>query len=365
MILPNFSDSINLLERLFLAKPSTQPAATNTPMIIYGAGELGKLALEYCKYVGIKVECMVDKHISGGGVFPLSCLKNLPNHPILISTASSPFGEIKDSLVSMGCSNVVSFYDYAQNFKDKHPINNGWYAFPISEDDKRGMTNVLIRLEGDKSRAAYLQSLAWRITREDWIFPDSKVVRKDRYFIPEVVSALTRSEMFLDIGSYDGRVVDQLIGIAGDIDSAVLIEPDSGNISKCPPREKVSIIMAAVNDVPGIVPFAGGFDYASRISDYGTTLTKCITIDSLDFNPTFIKIHAEGGELAAIIGGKNKIVKTRPILAVTTYHNRDGLWKIPLYLMTLLDDYDFYFRMHSWMGTGTVIYAIPRKRGLK
>jgi hypothetical protein len=47
---------------------------------------------------------------------------------------------------------------------------------------------------------------------------------------------------------------------------------------------------------------------------------------------------------------------------VTTYHDRDGLWKIPAWLLDTLPDYRLLMRGHGWCGTGTVVYCIPAER---
>jgi hypothetical protein len=50
------------------------------------------------------------------------------------------------------------------------------------------------------------------------------------------------------------------------------------------------------------------------------------------------------------------------VIAATVYHNDDGIWKTPLWMMHSLEDYRFLFRVHSWCGTGAVLYAIPAER---
>jgi hypothetical protein len=62
-------------------------------------------------------------------------------------------------------------------------------------------------------------------------------------------------------------------------------------------------------------------------------------------------------------GARQTLLTSRPIVAVTVYHNADGMWRTPLWLMQTLPDYRFLFRSHSWCGTGAVVYAIPKERG--
>ena len=111
--------------------------------------------------------------------------------------------------------------------------------------------------------------------------------------------------------------------------------------------------------------FAIGYGYASKLTTLDTVKSiklEVKKIDTLDIRPTFIKLHLEGGEYNALKGAINTIIKNRPILCVTTYHNDDGVWKIPLFLKEQLKNYKFIYRLHSWCGTGAILYAIPNER---
>jgi hypothetical protein len=50
-----------------------------------------------------------------------------------------------------------------------------------------------------------------------------------------------------------------------------------------------------------------------------------------------------------------------PMSEATVYHNDDDIWRTALWLMETLPNYSFLFRLHSWYGTGAVIYAIPMR----
>jgi hypothetical protein len=86
------------------------------------------------------------------------------------------------------------------------------------------------------------------------------------------------------------------------------------------------------------------------------------TIDELNIEPTFIKMHLEGEDYNAFKGGNKTIQNSRPIIAATTYHNRLGIWQFPELLMETLSNYMYFMRQHSWCDTGSVLYAIPKER---
>lgn len=73
-------------------------------------------------------------------------------------------------------------------------------------------------------------------------------------------------------------------------------------------------------------------------------------------------MHLEGGEMNALIGAIKTLRQHRPILAVTIYHNYDTALKLPAYLIGNLEDYIYLVRLHSYGGTGAVLYAIPKER---
>ena len=79
--------------------------------------------------------------------------------------------------------------------------------------------------------------------------------------------------------------------------------------------------------------------------------------------PSEISIHAEGFEYETLNLNLNILQTWRPKMEVACYHSRDGLWKIPKFLMDNLPDYDFKFRLHSFQGQGAYIYATPKERG--
>ncbi len=65
-------------------------------------------------------------------------------------------------------------------------------------------------------------------------------------------------------------------------------------------------------------------------------MAPVVTLDSLGLAPDFVKLHLEGAELAALAGGRETLIRHRPVLAVTVYHNADGIWKTPAWLMETL-----------------------------
>jgi hypothetical protein len=125
---------------------------------------------------------------------------------------------------------------------------------------------------------------------------------------------------------------------------------------------KVNVLEMVLGDRRCINKVYDGIDYATQLCSFGNRSVTVDTVDGLRLAPTFVKLHVEGDELNVFIGGLETIRQSRPIVAATIYHNELGIYRFPQVLMSCLDDYDYYLRLHGWCGTGLVMYALPRTR---
>jgi FkbM family methyltransferase len=173
-------------------------------------------------------------------------------------------------------------------------------------------------------------------------------------------------ETFVDAGSHHGDVTTEFIRITnGKFSMIGAFDPDIENnrmFSKRIHDKRIHLIPYALHEKSGVAKFHYGLDHASQISDTGKDYVATYELDSFHMPATFIKMHLEGAELPALKGSKHTLLGSRPIIAATICHNEDGLWKTPLWLMSLLEDYKFLLRLHCWCGSNAVIYAIPNER---
>jgi hypothetical protein len=149
------------------------------------------------------------------------------------------------------------------------------------------------------------------------------------------------------------------------------VEPDSANravlqswANALPPslRERIELHDFALARRSGHRRFVAGQGYASRIWGAGDEMVAVRAIDDLAWQPSFIKLHLEGGEWRALQGAVRTLTSCRPLLALTVYHRRDGLYPLAHWLMRLLPDHQWRFRLHGWLGTAAVIYGVPPGR---
>jgi len=379
---PNPQRASELL-RVIANRPSAAGArSVDKPLAIYGAGNLGKMAATYFRHLGVEFLFVVDANPSlhqgdpfweGVTVFSANEIPIDQRESTLLAVcvATSPFSDISASLLEDGWRDAVPFYDIAEAYQDRHPLGNGWFVGQLDRVDLKEMDGVMARWKDDVSRAHHLQFVAWHRLREDWHFNDAPVTTNDRYFIPELLATLHDHESFLDVGAHHGEVIQQFVTTVGNRFAAICaIEPDTVNQARLSDQVEpfetsdsaVNVLTCAVGEKQGRMNFYNGLGYASQFADIGPRLIEVKRIDDLGLAPTFIKLHLEGWELSALKGSLNTLTRYRPIVVTTAYHNRLGLWELPKWLMDNLSNYAYLVRLHSWCGTGLVIYCIPDER---
>jgi FkbM family methyltransferase len=380
---PDVESAKRMLKDIANMDITCAPRKVDKPLVIYGAGELGRMAKSYFDRLHIPVRYVVDRTPAPHRKDPFWRGVDIVNPSdvsasdhkeslLAVCVVKAQFSQLHQEVCSQGWADAVPFYDIAEAYRDRHPLGNGWMSGKLDSTDIENIESVLSGWHDDASRAHHLQFIAWRALREDWVFDDAGVNTDDRFFIPEILSLLRNDEVFCDLGAHHAEVILRFLKVTSNNFSKVLaIEPDTENIArlhttlgKLEPEilKKIRVLNSAVAAQAGIRNFFQGLDYASQLSDLGLHPMEVTTIDNLQLAPTFLKLHLEGGELEALTGGLQVLKKYRPIIAATTYHNIQGLWELPKWLMEALSEYKFHIRLHGWCGTGAVVYGIPNER---
>ena len=371
-----------LLAELATAPCDFAPAKADAPLALYGAGNLGRLARDFFKAVGRDCVMAIDLNAdrmkadtgwSGVPILRPDEVTDAVKHDARLSlcVVTAPYVPLERSLAAQGFKDIAPFFDMAEGFRHLHPLSNGWFAPPLTARDAAKTAAVLARWDDDISRAHHLQFLAWRRLREEWTFTAAPVAGGNRFFIPEVTDVLGRDEVYVDAGAHHGSVIEAFIEQTGSaFRQIVAIEPDPSNraclaenLRRWLPNDpRVTICDHVLAEDKREAPFHDGLDYASQISGTGCRRVTTSMLDALALSPTFVKLHLEGGELGALKGAQRTLLAHRPIIVATVYHNADGIWETPHWLMDSLPDYRFLFRAHAWCGNGAVVYAIPHER---
>ena len=179
---------------------------------------------------------------------------------------------------------------------------------------------------------------------------------------------------WLDIGAFDGDTIRSIARSGKDLNDVnfVCIEPDLINFSKltvCAQEvtQMAKCLNIAVGAAVGTVLFKDEGSLSSSSSngnpsqDSNFREVQVTTIDNLctDFIPTHIKMDIEGAEKAALQGAIQTLLSCRPKIAISLYHLPSDIVEIPLMLMELLTNYEWFIRCYGAHGYDTILYGLP------
>jgi len=383
--LPDREQACRLLTQLIAAPPPPRLPADSGPVVLYGAGELGQMAAAWCRDFGVRIQGVVDAAAARWNGHPawaahrVLAPQEVPaqwrhEHRLLTCISTLPQVPLSAELRTQGWQEVQPFYDFADDWHTpRHPLNNGWRApLPAGGPALAQLRAVLDGWDDAVSRAHHLQFLAWRCRRQEWSFDEAPVVPDERYFIAELAACWRPGERIVDGGAYHGQMLARwLRERPGWLARAWALEPDPANYGALrrwhaglppPLGGRIALHPLALGRRSGRRRFVTGQGYGSRLWPLGDHTVELRPLDAQPWSPTYVKLHLEGGEAAALAGAASTLARSRPLLALTVYHRRDGLWATAAYLMRTLPTYRWLFRLHGWLGTGAVIYGLPHER---
>lgn len=369
-----------LIQRLLNSSDShPETIDLSNGIYIYGAGELGMLAVEYCEACGILILGVLDQNKTGlikGRLseYPICKPDEIPMEerfhlPLAVAVATVDFASISKIVKSCGWKNDLPFYALTGEKRAGHPLSNGWLVGCITEQELEKVRWVCKNWDDDISLLHYEAFLDWHIDGTELSLTCEGIDPNQRYTIAPLLTEFSnRHRQMVDVGSHRGESIKRLVDADVLFDEYVLIEPDLESMRKLksnvknylPAYKKISFLNYVLGTSNSLMPFKEGLGYCSQLWSGSTIVRSVNTLDSLDCRPDFLKIHTEGSELDVLLGGVDTISRDRPVLAFSIYHNRDGLCRIPFESMQLFEDYKWYFRLHSYQGTGGFIYGVPK-----
>ena len=176
-------------------------------------------------------------------------------------------------------------------------------------------------------------------------------------------------ETFVDAGGFDGETSRSFARWAKSYERIYVFEPSAEQQEKCRAHladlPDVSIEPYGLWSASGKRSFeinGAGTNCAEETNAHrgGTNIPVVSLDDHLgDRRATFIKMDIEGAEMAALRGAEHIIRTQHPKLAISVYHCRDDVWRVPMLLLEYYPDYRFYYRVYAFSGNDTVLYAIP------
>ncbi len=281
------------------------------------------------------------------------------------------YHEIRKQMMDEGFSCFERIYSMAYTPKELELEDK------LSYEDK--IQKVLAVCADKRSREVF------RCLTDSWSMksiPDNyfqKIMDPNQYFDTEIIH-LQPDEVFVDLGAYIGDTWEQfLFACHGKYEKAHLFELDPNiyrRLMKCVgerfagPHGGEGIVQCypyGVSDQAGVVQFTMGESNSTVLShaedqSINTNICsgKCVRLDDILKNErvTFIKMDVEGAEQGALRGAAELIKKQKPKLAISIYHSPEDMLEIPVYLKTLVPEYQIYIRHYTDLMYETVCYAV-------
>jgi len=356
-------------------------ADSGNRVVLFGAGNLGRKALACLRSIDVEPLAFADNgetrwgaQVDGVPVLsPKEAAERYGASALFVVTIWSLghfYPETRAKLEKLGCGRVEPVAPLRWKFADRllpDYCNNLPHKLYEQAPDVHRAASIWA---DEFSRKEYLNQVKWRALGD--LNALGPPVSEKQYFLDSLYQ-IQENEIFIDCGAYIGDTAEVLVSRYPDFSRIVAIEADPQNFERLtkwiamldvPLSSKIHALKAAVSSARGELHFQASGDEAARLAAGGDVVVECVSLDDLlaDDGPTFIKMDIEGAELDALAGARRTIQTHRPILAVCVYHKQDDLWRVPLFVRSMDDDYRFYLRPHEADGKELVCYAVPEYR---
>lgn len=358
-----------------------------TRIVLFGAGGLGRRTLAGLRAAGVEPLAFSDNRSSLWGcsiddvpvVAPREAAERFGSDAVFVVTIWGAGSEHRlahsvEQLEALGADLVLPVawlaWRYAEQLLPFYAMDLPSRLLTQSAEVRRCFT----LLADDRSRDEYVSQVRWRLSGDPGGL--SHPVPGLQYLVTDVADAVP-GDVVLDCGAYDGDTLRSWLAVRGpSFAHYFAMEPDPesrSRLERCVAElpsdvaAKVEILPYSVAGYTGTATFAASGSLSSSLGDDAGLVVDCITFDDLEARlggavPTFVKVDIEGAELDALEGGREFLGRERPMIAIASYHRQDHLWRVPLAVHDIWQEYRLFLRPHNEEAWDLVLYAVPPDR---
>jgi FkbM family methyltransferase len=334
-------------------------------VVLVGAGGLGRRVARSLQSAGVGPLAFADNDarrwgavVEGVSVYsPAEAARAFGRRAVFVVTiwgAGSPhrYGHSRAQLESLGCAAVSPFPPLLWRTPgDALPHYCQDLPHRVIEQAP-SVVSALALWADDASRREYLSQVRFRLLADfDGL---SSPVAHPQYFPPDLLD-FSGGEVFVDCGAFTGDTLRSFLTAGHRLRRAIALEPDPANLvalrhtlAELDIASRVAVHAVGAGSTRAQAWMdAGGTAASAIVHDDGRgggTPIEIVPLDDLlvDERPTFVKMDIEGAEPEALLGAVRTLSRDRPALAVSAYHLQDHLWRIPLQLSAMTEDYRFF-----------------------
>jgi FkbM family methyltransferase len=349
-------------------------------LVISGTGYLGRLALSSLRSAGIEPLAFCDNNSRLWGQQVDGCPVLSPEEAAAEYGNSAAFvvaiynsSASRNQLRNLNCTRIVPypvlFWKFSSFMPREDRLELPERILACADEMESGYR----LLSDERSRVEFRAQIRWRCLLDYNCLPAYDDPR-EMYF-PADLFCISRDEVFVDCGAFDGDSVRAFLAAAnGQFSRIYAWEADAANAARLNdciralPLEvsaKITVLPYAVGRSDGTVAFSADGTAGSRVeSSDATADVVCKSIDSVlaSARPSLIKMDIEGAEPEALLGAAQTMAIHRPVMAVCAYHSCEHLWSLPQMLKAANPDYQIFLRRYAEDCWETVYYAVPPER---
>jgi FkbM family methyltransferase len=358
------------------------------PFLLFGAGNLGRKALNQLKGIGKKPVAFIDNnpHLWGTKINAVPIMSPAEAASIYDPSSTGVIttiwcGEATDKMEdrigpirTLGFSRVAMFGHLAWKFREGFLPHYCLDRPSKVIDAADRVIQAFSLLSDESSRKLFVDHVEWRLfLNYDLLPPPSDL---EIYFNDQFVSQ-SPTEVLYDIGAYTGDSVESFLRTSRGLQFSEIhsFEPSPSNfltlnnyflgLREIPGKAYAHQLALGGQEGSILVEQENG--PASRVGkgNFNVPISTIDIFSESHLKPSFIKIDIEGFELECLRGAEQTIRNTGPVVAVSVYHLQDHLWEIVLQLNSYRPDYSFYLCPHVADGWDLVLYAVPPARAAK
>ncbi len=315
------------------------------PIVLYGMGNGADKIISVLESYGIKYSGVFatdgfvrDKYFHGMKLTSYGKLKEKYGNMIVLVCFGSARPEVIKNIKRIAAEQEL----YAP---DVPVYGGGLFTKEYAKNHRAELEYVYSRFADEKSRETFKNVIEYKITgKPEYLF----ACETDTDEPYESFLRLSDNERFFDLGAYNGDTVSDFVGRTGSYGSITAVEPDPKNFKKLTrfteELQDIRLINACISDKSGEKSFSvhGGRNSTAGIGE----LIRSVTVDSLSeaAPPSYIKMDIEGSEREAIKGAENTIKCFKPKMLISCYHRTEDLFKLPIEVDKIRNDYKLYLR---------------------